>query len=158
MSYRLQILHGSSYGYSEQITKVEKYKNYISTHNSAIFSAKDSRFCMQVHFPQSTKIKLGRGFRDFRPCYISRYKNYVMTSEFGFKLFTTEVTKPVANTKDKSVHDQSLKRELIYPPQFSCSAIIEESDTNTTIVTFGGYFPENLAMSKLSNELTILKV
>jgi len=23
---------------------------------------------MEVHFPQSTKIKLGRGFRDFRPC------------------------------------------------------------------------------------------
>ena len=34
MSYRLQILHGSLYGYSEQITKVKKY---ISTHNSAIF-------------------------------------------------------------------------------------------------------------------------
>ena len=68
MSYRLQILHGSSYGYSEQITKVKKYKKYISTHNSAIFWATDSRFCMEVHFPQSTKIKLGRGFRDFRPC------------------------------------------------------------------------------------------
>ena len=37
LSYRLQILHGSLYGYSEQITKVKKYKKYISTHNSAIF-------------------------------------------------------------------------------------------------------------------------
>ena len=46
LSYRLQILHGSSYGYSEQITKVIKY---ISTHNSAIFWATDSRFCMEVH-------------------------------------------------------------------------------------------------------------
>ena len=48
--------------------KSKKVKKYISTHNSAIFWATDSRFCMEVHFPQSTKIKLGRGFRDFRPC------------------------------------------------------------------------------------------
>ena len=30
-------MHGSSYRYSEQITKVKTYKKYISTHNSAIF-------------------------------------------------------------------------------------------------------------------------
>ena len=69
MSYILQILHGSSYRYSEQITKVKTYKKYISTHNSAIFWATDSRFCMEVgHQLLVQKSELGRGFRDFRPC------------------------------------------------------------------------------------------
>ena len=47
--------------YSEQITNVKTYKEYISTHNS--------RFCMEVgHQLLVQKSELGQGFRDFRPC------------------------------------------------------------------------------------------
>ena len=54
-SYRVQILHESLYGQSEQNTKVQNYKKYKSTPNLAIFWATDSRFCMNVRMDCPTK-------------------------------------------------------------------------------------------------------
>ena len=95
MSYSFQILHGSSYGLSNQITEykskkskkvkkstnVQKYKN---TYNANMQKNEKMEKCIKLKSTQKCKLKnkighqllvqkseLGRGFRDFRPSFVS---------------------------------------------------------------------------------------
>ena len=58
----------------KQITKVQKYKKvhkYKSTHNSVIFRATDSRFCIEVHMHcpdkwESTKVQKVQKYKNIK--------------------------------------------------------------------------------------------
>ena len=74
----------------------KKVQKYISTHNSAIFWATDSRFCMKVHMVCPTKLQSTKVPKKVKKYKTEKYKNT--------KTHKMQIYKKCKNVKNLKAH------------------------------------------------------